>query len=49
MLVSGGSVADFAPDFVRGLDVDATMGGPTNIPSGRVTGLVLANFLSAPL
>ena len=49
MPFSGGSVADFAPDFVRGLDVDATVGGPTNIPSGRVTGLVLANFLSAPL
>ena len=49
MPFSGGAVADFAPDFVRGLDVDATMGGPTNIPSGRVTGLVLANFLSAPL
>ena len=49
MPVSGGPVVDFTPKLMRGLDVDATMGGPTNIPSGRVTGLVLANFLSAPV
>ena len=47
--VSGGPVADFASKFMRALDVDATTGGPINVSSGRVTGLVLANFLSAPV
>ena len=46
---SGGPGADFAPNFVRALDVDATADGPINVSSGRVTGLVLANFLSAPV
>ena len=49
MPVSGGHVADFASKFMRALDVDATMGELFNIPSGRVTGLVLANFSSAPV
>ena len=49
MPVSGGHVADFASKFMRALDVDATTGGPINVSSGRVTGLVLANFLSAPV
>ena len=48
MPVSGGPVTDFASKFMRALDVDATMGGPINVPSGRVTGLVLANF-AAPV
>ena len=49
MPVSGGHVADFASKFMRALDVDATTGGLTNVSSGRVTGLVLAIFLSAPI
>ena len=48
MPVSGGHVADFASKFMRALDVDATTGGLTNVSSGRVTGLVLANF-AAPI
>ena len=46
---SWGPVADFASKFMRALDVDATTGGPINVSSGRVTGLVLAIFLSAPV
>ena len=49
MPVSGGPVTDFASKFMRALDVDATAGGPINVSSGRVTGLVLAIFLSAPV
>ena len=41
-------MADFASKFMRALDVDATTGGPINVSSGRVTGLVLANF-AAPI
>ena len=48
MPVSGGHVADFAPNFVRALDVDATTSRPINVSSGRATGLVLANF-AAPI
>ena len=49
MPVLGGPVVDFTPKLMRGLDVDVTMGGPINVSSGRVTGLVLANFSSAPV
>ena len=37
-------MADFAPNFVRALDVDATAGGAMNFPRG----LLLANF-AAPV
>ena len=48
MPFSWGPVADFAPNFVRALDVGATTGGAMDFPPGCITGLVLVNF-AAPV